>query len=740
LVAGDHAGASYARLTVGVALMDDREMSRARDRVGRRRWAGSRASLIVAVALSVCSLVLVGVRSGAADAAENPIGAHSMLQLNSPFAFMQTMFAEAAGMHAAAIRLDVAPALVFADPSRPPDFSGLDEVMALSRQYHVRVIADLFTVPWWIAACQAPTGMAQMTHCGTDDLVGYRSVITQIVARADPVIRDWEIWNEPDQGASFTGTPAQYAQMLRAAHDAIKGVDLQANVLLGGISGVSGMSWLAQVFAAPGADAVHAFDIANVHERNRLDALGTDVASWKRWLTGYGFAGPLWVTEHGYPADPAFQYDPSFSAGPVSQAAYLTASIPTLIDAGAAEVFVTERDNLGGQYASEGLLGGDVFDPPVADPQPVQRPAYTAVTALADCYASLGRDCPGAGPVASPPLLTMLPTRLGTSRVAAVSVSDPGPEPLQLGAVAIVGNSPDPIAVQRDGCSNQLLEPDRRCTLTVRFKPIAGGAAAATLSVPSENGTLSIAVTAVSPSVSSLTSPQLASPTFTPAGSGNGVGDAQRLVLNLRNPLGAPVHVADATLSGSNARPFWVQPDDCAGVDLAPNGRCLVYVLFIPTEPGTATALLTLHGSGTPLSVILRATAFGPPRVSSLAAVGPRLCFAPTSGNRVVVATDQRATVRWRVVREPHRIDRRCLSDSRPAAVRGVGGRSSASGRVRTAAHPAAGQVGEYLARFALPLDGGRRGLLAGAYRLTVTAGNAHGSGAPRTAWLTVLP
>lgn len=33
-----------------------------------------------------------------------------MLQLNSPQPFMQAMFAEAARMHASAIRLDVAPA------------------------------------------------------------------------------------------------------------------------------------------------------------------------------------------------------------------------------------------------------------------------------------------------------------------------------------------------------------------------------------------------------------------------------------------------------------------------------------------------------------------------------------------------------------------------------------------------------------------------------------------------------
>ena len=58
------------------------------------------------------------------------------------------------------------------------------------------------------------------------------------------------------------------------------------------------------------------------------------------------------MTEHGYPFDPANQYEPAYASGPASQAAFLTALVPTLFDARADAVFVTERDNLSGQYAS----------------------------------------------------------------------------------------------------------------------------------------------------------------------------------------------------------------------------------------------------------------------------------------------------------------------------------------------------------------------------------------------------
>lgn len=202
--------------------------------------------------------------------------------------------------------------------------------------------------------------------------------------------------------------------MLRAAHDAIKAVDPADNVLLGGISGVAGTAWLAQVFATPGPDAIHAFDVANLHERGDLSQLAPDVTGLRRFLAAQGFAGPLWITEHGYSSDPAYQYDPGYTGGAAAPAAYLAASIPTLVDAGAAEVFVTGRDNLSGEFASEGVLGGDVADPPPPDPDTVAKPALSVVQSIAGCFAQRGRDCPGAPATAFPSTAVLAPVPPGS--------------------------------------------------------------------------------------------------------------------------------------------------------------------------------------------------------------------------------------------------------------------------------------------------------------------------------------
>jgi hypothetical protein len=691
---------------------------------GRRALA---AALAVVAAIAITALTA----GAGVAAAQNPVGAHSMLQLDDPPSFMQAMFAEAAAMHASAIRVDVAPALVFANQSQPPDFSGLDEVMSLAQAYHLRVVADLVTIPTWMADCATPA--SDTSRCATADLPAYASAVSQIVSHADPVIRDWEVWNEPDTAAFFNGTPQQYAFMLRSARDAIKAVDPGEDVLLGGISGIAGMGWLAQVFATPGADAAHAFDTANVHERGDLWSLASDLAAWRRFLASDGFTGPLWVTEHGYPSDPADQYDPGYTGGEGAQAAYLAASIPTLVDAGAAEVFVTERDNLGGQFASEGVLGGDVSDPPVADPEIVPKPSFAVVQAIAECYEEIGRDCPGARPAASPSAVTMPPVPPGHTSGRQVTVTDPGAQPILLGAATLAGPEAGGLAVEQNGCAGQVLEPRETCVVSLRFRPAAGGEAVGALELASDQGPLDVPVSAAAPSLSVLRSPELPA-RFTPAGAGDGVGYPQHWILVLTNPLSAGVSIARASLSGPDASRFRIRSDRCAHATLGPRRSCRLTVLFIPTRSGVARAQLTLRGAGLPLTTPLRPVAFSLPTVTRLVPAGTGGCVI-SAEDPVTAATSQRATVRWTLTRAPASVRRRCGRTSAPAGAV-LPGAVVAAGQVMTARRRGriAGTPG-YRAQWHL---GGSSTPGPGRYVLTVSATNEHGAGPSRSITVTI--
>jgi hypothetical protein len=173
--------------------------------------------------------------------------------------------------------------------------------------------------------------------------------------------------------------------VLRAAYDAIGARVPEATLAMGGLMTPEDPAWLDRMLATPGAGAARAFDIANLHLRGHERALPGVMTAWRDRLAAHGFAGPLWVTEHGYPGDTAFQADPAFRGGEPAQAAFLTESVLSLAEAGAAEVFVTLRDNLDGGFASEGVVDIDDHAPFAVR----RKPSFAAVHRLVERWDEL---------------------------------------------------------------------------------------------------------------------------------------------------------------------------------------------------------------------------------------------------------------------------------------------------------------------------------------------------------------
>jgi hypothetical protein len=304
-----------------------------------------------------------------------PVSAHAMVHTCcTPPAMKERIFAEAKAMGARRIRVDVELGGIFG--AGAPDWARLDEVLELSRRYELPVLGILRSPP-----ISLPVHDAQ----GIADLAG------QVAAHARDTIVHWEVFNEPNAEWGFSGTPEDYARVLRAAHDAIKARVPEAKVVLGAMMVPHGPPWLSRVVATPGADAVHAFDIAAVNLRDAARRLPGQMAAWRTMLAGLGFNGPLWITEHGYPADSTFQSDPAFQGGETAQARFLTEGILGLGEAGADEVFVTLRDNVFladpffNQFLTEGVVA--IAD---AAPHPVRRkPAFAAVRRVVDNWDAL---------------------------------------------------------------------------------------------------------------------------------------------------------------------------------------------------------------------------------------------------------------------------------------------------------------------------------------------------------------
>jgi hypothetical protein len=388
-------------------------------------------------------------------------------------------------------------------------------------------------------------------------------------------------------------------------------------------------------------------------------------------------------------------------------------------------VFVTERDNLSGSFASEGVLGGDVADPPPADPEITPKPAFDVVRAAADCYAQLGRDCPGPPAVASPTVAALPPAQPGEASSRSVTVTNPGSVPVALGAAWVSGPSDAGLSVASNPCAGMVLEPRETCAVSARFAPAAIGNAEGTLELSSDDGTVEVPLAASAPSVSGLLSPDLRHPRFVPVAGADGVGYRQRWRLALTSPFGAAVSIAHATLSGADARRFRITSDGCAHATLRPYGGCRLSVTFTPSRPGTGRAQLNLSGTGLALTARLQPVAFALPAVRSLSVVNGSGC-STSPGAPVSATISQAATVHWTLHRSPA---------TRPGAcprIAATGAPAVASGWLRTKPrHPG------YAARWSLP---GGAHLAPGPYVLDVSVNNAHGTGAVRSLALRLQP
>ena len=311
-----------------------------------------------------------------------PISAHAMVHTCcTPDAMKERIFEEAEAVGADFVRVDVEMSAIFEGPAGKegdePDWEQLDDSLERARDHDLRVLGVLLAPPAYISTC--PERWPDTGRCPAADTDEFGRLAGEIAEHTKDTVQYWEIVNEPDGDWAFEGTPEQYAAMLSAAHDEIKARVPDARIVFGGVMRPHEPGWVERVFATPEADAIHKFDIANVHLRGPVAAVVRRYTEFRSWLAARGFNGPLWVTEHGYPADPAFQVDPAFTGGDVAQAGYLTQSLVGLGEVGAEQVFVTLRDNLDGEYASEGLAhidgapGGDT----------TRRPAFAAVRRLA---------------------------------------------------------------------------------------------------------------------------------------------------------------------------------------------------------------------------------------------------------------------------------------------------------------------------------------------------------------------
>jgi hypothetical protein len=333
-----------------------------------------------------CSIAALAAAAPPAAASPDPrsygakLGSHSMIYLNSAPAHQEAMFRAAAEAGVRYLRMDFAIGTVYQFGGT--DFSSVRRVNALAARYGVQVLGVITDTPWFIAACpvasQAPGRCAPAAqHEGI-----WRRMVSEVVRRAGNV-RRWELGNEPDNGFGFSAGAAEYARWATLAAQGIRAARPNAKVAIGGFSRLD-KTYIEAVLHDPVHPLLGQIDIASLHVRGSLRLMRTAASRAKAFYARMGFTGPLWVTETGYPSDPAYQWDPALRGGPTDQARWIARGPRSLIDDGADAVFVAFRDNLEfglqSPWASEGLVTWPELDP---DGRARPKPAFSALQRLA---------------------------------------------------------------------------------------------------------------------------------------------------------------------------------------------------------------------------------------------------------------------------------------------------------------------------------------------------------------------
>lgn len=282
-------------------------------------------------------------------------------------------------------------------------FGPHDNIVNLDRAHGLNIVGILgSTAAWATTDCAVrhatpfsmppghPLRMAQFDnywwrHCPPDNLDlpwddpenYWGNYVYQTVSHFKGRVDVWEIWNEPDLGTTYwSGSPAQYAQLLKVGYQAVKAANPEATVLFAGLAYWSDPTYYIQVLdvltTLEGAAAHnYYFDVLSLHLYSSVYHIAPIAAEIQANMRSRVGAHPIWLTETGvplwdeHPTNPGVPY--SYTATITEAAAYVIQAYAGARTVGIEKFFFFRMHD---EYMHEnfGLLRNDL----------TARPAYAS--------------------------------------------------------------------------------------------------------------------------------------------------------------------------------------------------------------------------------------------------------------------------------------------------------------------------------------------------------------------------
>lgn len=179
-----------------------------------------------------------------------------------------------------------------------------------------RPVIDVVEAAQWASGSSDSRALPSDPRAFAAFAKSYAGFVAALASRYAGRVAAWEIWNEEDESAWWTGggDPARYAELLKAVYPAVKAADPAAGVVLGGLTG-NDYRFMQGVYANGGGGS---FDAVGVHTDTACNVLSPYryLRDANGMINRYSFLGyrsvhavmaahgdgakPIWMTELGW--------------------------------------------------------------------------------------------------------------------------------------------------------------------------------------------------------------------------------------------------------------------------------------------------------------------------------------------------------------------------------------------------------------------------------------------------------
>jgi hypothetical protein len=176
----------------------------------------------------------------------------------------------------------------------------LNDLAGVAEKHHVSILYTLGFTPKW-ASARPDEKIGGGLAAEPKDMQDWRDYVQSVATQYKGRIHDWELWNEANDKAFYSGTPEQLVKLAQAAYEILKRVDPSNTVTAPSLTyGMQGTSWLESYLRAGGgkyADVIayHLYVAAPEDELPLIQKIRSVMAA-----NGVGDK-PLWNTETGWP-------------------------------------------------------------------------------------------------------------------------------------------------------------------------------------------------------------------------------------------------------------------------------------------------------------------------------------------------------------------------------------------------------------------------------------------------------